>query len=1658
MDLLLFLLCCSVFLTPTVLSPLYLITAPNIIHAGVPETITIQLDRIEKSVKIKVYLLDTLTYTRCSEEVDFELNAGNNYQEIKTVTALPHPIKEANIWSRRTKYISLVAECPELFTKRRMVPILLSSKKGYIFIQTDKPIYTPNENVQFRIFALDNYMRPVDETIRITTYNSRGMQFPSYLLKSKYGLTQKLKIPDIAKPGNWRIEAQFVDSPMSMVSAQFEVKEFVLPSFEVVVTLEHTFYLITNDKFKFEISARHTYGKAVEGMAYVRFGIIDNMKNHTYIRGLEQQLQIKRGSAASSLTTADLETKLKTLGKMNGFVGYHLYMAVTVLETASGEMEETELKNIKIVSSPYVIDLSRTSNYFIPRFPFYVLAKVTYPDGSPASGVPVKLEGETSSITMENGQIEFIKQSLSYNADSFNIKVIAGHGTEAVEANKTVSIYRSTSKRYLYVSVPRGVIDPSRSIFAEVRTDSFHGDLDGKYYYYMIISKGKVLKMDRIQKADFVKLPIDLSTTMVPAFRLVFYYYANIGGSPEIVANSAWIDVQDVCEGKITIKDMPKQYGPGSMVKLHLKTEDRGELSLGIVDKAVYILNSKNKLKPAKVFEEMNSYDLGCTFGGGADSVGVFMDAGLTFISNAGTSVIRNGYSCKKDNERKKRSLDIQQQYMGKLSHYTDNLRKCCMDGLTILPMKRSCKDRAFRIKDDECRKVFLTCCDFGMEARKNQSQKLDTIGRQWGDDEDDVFDEYNVHIRSSFPKSWHWKTYYNRPAGENQFTVVLPDSITTWEVQAVGMFNNKGFCVAEPKTIKVFKPFFISLRLPYSVKRNEQLEVRAVLYNYHDEKIKVKVYMKPVDNLCSPATGGNHERTVTVQAYSAVPVYFSVVPLTIGDMPITVIVYSVGDIQISDAVMKKLKVLGEGVLKTEEQSIPIDPRVKSSYQVYEPKPSNMVPDTKSYLYIRARGHVMGEIVENSLSPEGIEKLIRLPTGCTEQTTTALAPTVFAANYLDKSDQWLHLKAELKDEALSHIRAGYKRILEHKNANGAYGKFSNYPGSTWLTAFIVKILSIANTQVQVDDDQVQQSVLYLLEHQTAAGEFYDPYPMFPNLQGGIIKGDAKIPTTAFVTIALMRSWTFFHEDLATQQRVNTSISKAISYLSKELDNIKRPYSLMITAYALALYDPESSAARLADEKLKEMAIYIQEDYVRFWDDDGTSRGGGAGGGQASAGNVETTAYALLQTLAMKDLQYAKPIVKWLTEQRSYGGGYRSTQDTVVALEALSEYSIVTFQPEPLNLHFTFSHPIQMTKQVLNIQEDNALLQDELKFPLGYNITIEVKGRGTGTLSFLKSYLLISEPKNTCDYFRLEVTVKGKVEYEAPDYNYEDYEELVPADQPLSEIDWFDLRSRARRQVLDPEKDTTIYYEVCAWHEPDGNKTQKASGMAIVDISLLSGFEPETTDLNKLKNLADRYIDKYEFKDGRVLLYLDKVTDYRECVIFAAKQTIPIGLIQPASATLYDYYNPSLKCNIFYNAPERSTIVSKFCQHDVCQCAEAFVVNLLGIDTVGSFQVYKVSITKRIKLASDESIQVNDVRHFLKQMACPMNLVPHRSYLLMGKDGKTKDEKQNTQYILDSESWVEEMPPQVKCDSTNFRSICEKLVQFMDDLQKHGCQL
>lgn len=49
------------------------------------------------------------------------------------------------------------------------------------------------------------------------------------------------------------------------------------------------------------------------------------------------------------------------------------------------------------------------------------------------------------------------------------------------------------------------------------------------------------------------------------------------------------------------------------------------------------------------------------------------------------------------------------------------------------------------------------------------------------------------------------------------------------------------GFCVAEPYNVRAWKRFFVDLRLPYSVARNEQVEIKAVIHNYGYEDMHVR-------------------------------------------------------------------------------------------------------------------------------------------------------------------------------------------------------------------------------------------------------------------------------------------------------------------------------------------------------------------------------------------------------------------------------------------------------------------------------------------------------------------------------------------------------------------------------------------------------------------------------------------------------------------------------------------------------------------------------------------------------------------------------------------------------------------------------------------------
>ncbi|XP_066471507.1 complement C4-like [Tiliqua scincoides] len=838
-------------------------------------------------------------------------------------------------------------------------------------------------------------------------------------------------------------------------------------------------------------------------------------------------------------------------------------------------------------------------------------------------------------------------------------------------------------------------------------------------------------------------------------------------------------------------------------------------------------------------------------------------------------------------------------------------------------------------------------------------------------------------------------------------------------------------------------------------------------------------------------------------------PMPFVLVPMGASDIPITVV--ALGGWAAGDKVTKKLRVEREGAYQTEEYTIPIDNedgRVRS-VDIVGDMPSNAIPDADFKMSVRLTGSLPTDTLESSLTPEGVSSLLRVPRGCGEQTMIFLAPGVYAMRYLDETEQWLQLKPDSKAKALENIRTGYELILTFRKRDGSYGAWLTHPSSTWLTAFVVKVLSLARQYHAVDETKIRESVQWLLRKQNESdGSFHDPHLVYHReMQGGVGGLHAKVSLTAFVTIALKQALVMYEgKELEAEKQeqlsqVKRSLAQATSFLARSLNGRSLgAYPVAISSYALSLASDDSSAIAAAETRLKSLARQDINGTVVFWaveDRDRLREEKNPGRvPSASAISVEATAYGLLYLVKQKDTAMASKVARWLTEQRNYGGGFKSTQDTVVGLEALSQYWISTYSEEENELKVTLTVPGKGLPMRFSFGRSNDPVQEELQFPLGSNIHVKVEGKGKGTLTVLKQFQVLTMQNTSCQTLGLEVKLSGSISRPSLndyDYYYE-YEDgapsepsSLPADQPLSPIHLFDARQRRRREAKDPgQPQRDVTYKVCYWRQPGA----RVSGMVIADITLLSGFQPDKDDLDKLKDLSDQYISHWELQGRRLLLYFDSVpATGRECVEFGARQVVSVGKLQPASASLYDFYEPDKRCSVFYGAPNKPQYVSALCSEDVCQCAEGACPRLKRIvdneiseeartefacynprvhygyrvrvereTQESAFRVYEATILEPLQFTADHRVSVNQTRRFVVRSACRTRLASGKEYLLMGRDGETRDSENRPQYLLDRNSWVEELPKPERCRATQYRNNCAQLQAFTAGFAESGCRV
>ncbi|KAG4067690.1 hypothetical protein HA402_005462 [Bradysia odoriphaga] len=109
---------------------------------------------------------------------------------------------------------------------------------------------------------------------------------------------------------------------------------------------------------------------------------------------------------------------------------------------------------------------------------------------------------------------------------------------------------------------------------------------------------------------------------------------------------------------------------------------------------------------------------------------------------------------------------------------------------------------------------------------------------RSYYDDQDEEEEPQEDEFRKSFPETWLFDMVdfdVNQTNGSISWRA--PDTITNWTIIAFSINPTTGLAeTSRPTTLKVFKPFFISMDLPYSIIQNEIVSIPISVFNYMED------------------------------------------------------------------------------------------------------------------------------------------------------------------------------------------------------------------------------------------------------------------------------------------------------------------------------------------------------------------------------------------------------------------------------------------------------------------------------------------------------------------------------------------------------------------------------------------------------------------------------------------------------------------------------------------------------------------------------------------------------------------------------------------------------------------------------------------------------
>ncbi|XP_054723175.1 CD109 antigen-like [Uloborus diversus] len=1382
--------------------------------------------------------------------------------------------------------------------------LTFSQRSMTIFVQTDRPVYKQGQTVRFRALPITTGLKAFPDAVDLYMLDPNKTIARRWLSRQTNLGAVSLEYPLSLQPvyGKWTIQ---VVAQGQVEEQNFLVEEYYQTRFEVNVTMP-SFFKDVEQYVYGTVEANYTSGVPVSGNLTLRASIQPLGSGYRVANrppDLERHYSIFDGTVSFRFPMAELERLVPQLDRSR------VRVTATVGDRYLNIVETGFAEALVFNSRIQIKFLGANPQVFKPGTPFKAYVIVFHPDGSPLPtdhllrqkvqvtptvefrrGGSRRLSPRLEKMSPKHPgvwevtvdlQAEMLSKDDIRDIRLMSLEAFYRDEITAEQVRAQLKVYAAYSPKNRFIQVTTSTRTPKvgEYIIFHVRANFYV-----EFFSYVLVSKGIILLSGQESMSSSIRtFAASLSPEMSPTATLVVHAVVK----DEVVVDSLTFPVDGISRNNFSVSLNSKKDKSGDTVEVVVVGRPSSYVGISAVDKALYDMKSGNEFGHAEVLRKMSMFDEG-------------MNGTLTHL----------WYS-------KEGNLEDVVPYPA-ASYGIDAHKTLQYAGLIVFT------DANVTRRDEECDSEagYLSCLDGGCFRREKQCDGYKDCPD--GNDESGCAEKDELKLKSFkmnrinriqrlYDNAWLWHDINIGPLGYFIFNVPVPEIPTRWMVNAFGMNSVDGFGI-QGKAIEFssVRPFYMNVEMPSKSMQGEQIGIRISVFNYMLYEIEALIVIANspdykfvhvesfgrVDSYSPRTSFGEHQHLVFIKPGRSVVVYMPIVPTRLGDIDVTVMTKS----QVAkDVVTKTIRVEADGIPQYRHTTVQLDLSQGAyliKYLDTNITESPIVPYRQERLYMfgsnRATVSVVGDVTGPAFAtmPVNASSLLRKPSWCGEQNMFDFAANLYTLLYLRLTGQ---RQPDIEKQAFTHLNIGYQRQLSYQLEDGSFSPFRWNPApSVWLTAFCAKIFHKATFQewenfLYIDPNVISRAVGWLLDQQSPEGAFtettVDPLDRKMDLgdfdmktaYGGFQYRNISLTAHVLITLCELKD---LRGDVGS--RLSTARRQAQRYLERMLHLVKDledPYELSIVCYALTLANsPDANEAlNYLDARMRE------ESGMRYW---ARERVRGPTTkientrpyivarlpDKYDASNIEATAYALLVHVERNGV-IQREIVEWLNAQRLTTGGWASTQDSIVAMQALIEHAIQSRVRDVIDVSVTIEVPSVpgFVKQI-HIGEDNLSKQQHFEIPNAWGVVL-VRAQGSGIAL-------------------VQLSVQYNVDW--------------PHLQTPPPVKAFSVKVRGHYYGRN-----SSHIEITSCQKWTLYEEGEKSGMAVLEVDVPTGYVVQQQDLDAyVRSGKVRNLQEARYNERKVVFYFTYLDKYPTCLSFTVLRWYPVAnMTRWLPVRVYDYYAP-----------------------------------------------------------------------------------------------------------------------------------------------------